>query len=478
MINKEQIRKIGDYLWEIPHTYRSNMEVAARFYLSESALDSLLAESSLEQLINVACLPGIDRYALAMPDIHQGYGFPIGGVAGIRTADGVISPGGVGYDINCGVRLLTSQFTLAEIKARLPDLASEMQRDIPSGVGRGGQFALEQQEMDKVLNQGMRWCLKHGYAEQSDLAAVEEYGCFGHADAKCVSDQAKRRGADQLGTIGSGNHFVEVQQVSSIFDEELAAAFGLFAEQIVIMIHTGSRGLGHQTCSEYVRLMNQIMHKYKINLPDRELAAAPFRSSEGQDYFRAMAAAANFAWANRQMITFQIRNVWKRVLAIKHSEDLRILYDVAHNIAKLEHYQDREFIVHRKGATRAFGPKNPQIHEKFALSGQPVLIPGSMGTASYVLAGTEYAMQHTFGSCCHGAGRRLSRNKAKKILDYNKLLSSLEEYGVVVRAGSRSGLVEEAPQAYKDIDQVIETVAQSGIAKVVAKLKPVAVIKG
>lgn len=478
MVEKEEIRRIDDYIWELPRSYRSNMRVPARIYLSEPGLDALISESSLEQLVNVACLPGIERYALAMPDIHQGYGFPIGGVAGIRSADGVISPGGVGYDINCGVRLLTSQFCVNDLKPHLPELATQMQRDLPSGAGHGGQFALEQKELDKVLNQGMRWCLKRGYASQADMDAVEEYGCFQHADAQCISEQAKQRGADQLGTIGSGNHFVEIQQVCRLFDQEVAQAFGLFPDQAVVMIHTGSRGLGHQTCTDYVRLMNQVMSKYKIMLPDRELAAAPFMSPEGQDYFRAMAAAANFAWVNRQMISFQIRNVWKRVLGIKHADDLRVLYDVAHNIAKLERYAEKEYVVHRKGATRAFGPNNPKIHAHYAQTGQPVLIPGSMGTASYVLAGTEYAMQNTFGSCCHGAGRRLSRMKAKKTLDYAELLSSLENYGVIVRSGSRSGLVEEAPQAYKDIDQVIEVVAQSGIAKVVAKLKPLAVIKG
>jgi len=478
MITLDNLREISPCVWEIPKSFRSDMRVPARIYCSREMLEALLSEHSLEQAVNVSTLQGIQGYSIAMPDIHQGYGFPIGGVAAIRTADGVISPGGVGYDINCGVRLLKSAFHAKDLREKIEPLANQMQRDIPSGVGRGGEFKLDHSELNKVLNKGLKWAVKRGYAFDHDPQAIEEYGTYAAADAEYVSAKAKERGLDQLGTLGSGNHFVEIQEVLELQDADLADAFGLFQGQACVMIHTGSRGLGHQVCTDYVQLMNKVMPKYGIQIPDRELASAPFRSDEGQQYFRAMAAAANFAWVNRQIITHQTRSAWKRVLGSREAGALEILYDVAHNIAKLEQHDDKEYIVHRKGATRAFGPGAQELSEQFRESGQPVLIPGSMGTFSYVLCGTAAAMQETFGSTCHGAGRKLSRMKAKKTLDYNKLVKQLKDYGVVVRAGSASGLLEEAPQAYKDVDSVVSVVQASGISRVVAKLKPLAVIKG
>lgn len=472
----KDLEEISPGVWEIPRSHRSDMRCAARVYISREGLEDLLDEKSLEQLVNITTLPGIE-YAAAMPDIHQGYGFPIGGVAAIRSADGVISPGGVGYDVNCGVRLLVSPFARSEIEPRMEALATQMQRDVPSGVGRGGSISLDEAEMDKVLNQGVGWALNRGLALPGDSELIEELGCYDRADARYVSKAAKQRGADQLGTIGSGNHFLEIQEVTAIFDPKIAAAYGLAEGRLVVMIHTGSRGLGHQVCTDYVRLMNQVRNRYGITLPDRELCCAPFYSDEGQRYFKAMAAAANFAWVNRQVITHRIRGAWKQVLG-EEGDRLKILYDVAHNIAKLERHKGREYILHRKGATRAFGPGSHEIPAAYREVGQPVLIPGSMGTSSYVLAGTAQGMVETFGSSCHGAGRRLSRTKAKKSLDYNLLRRELSERGVVVRAGSPKGLLEEAPAAYKDVDDVVRAVKRVGLAAEVARLKPLAVIKG
>lgn len=478
MISFENFKKISDYIWEVPTSYKNNMLVPARIYATEAMLKGILDERAIEQLINMAALPGIEKYALAMPDIHQGYGFPIGGVAAFRAEDGIISPGGVGYDINCGVRLLRSPYQVQEIQEHIVALANQMQRDVPSGVGRGGRIKLKIKELEEVLNQGVKWAEQNDYALPEDREMLEENGVFKQADAKEVSDKAKKRGADQLGTLGAGNHFLEMQEVVEIFDENIAKAYGLFKGQVTMMIHTGSRGLGHQNCTDYVQRMDKAMEKYGIKLPDRELACTPFTSPEGQSYFKAMAAAANYAWTNRQIITHLVRGAWQQVLPNFKVNDLAIVYDVAHNMAKLEIHNGKEYVVHRKGATRAFGPGSKDIPVKYKEVGQPVLIPGSMGTYSYVLAGTEQAMKETFGSCCHGAGRELSRSKAKKTIDYNKMRKALEEYGVVIRAGSAKGLLEEAPQAYKDIDEVIRVVHEAGISKTVAKLKPLAVIKG
>lgn len=472
--------KISDVVWEIPRRFSARMRVPARIYASEQMLKGILDEKAVDQLINMCTLSGIETYAVAMPDIHQGYGFPIGGVAAFRVdRGGVISPGGVGYDINCGVRLLSSQYFARDFhEDRMIALANQIQRDVPSGVGRGGRIDLSNDELDEILNTGAQWSLKHGYATDHDLAHLEENGCYQGADANEVPLRAKQRGRDQLGTLGAGNHFLEVQEIEEIYDQRTADIFGLKKGQVTVMIHTGSRGLGHQLCTEYVRLMEQSMGKYGIVLPDRELACVPFSSPEGQRYFKGMAAAANFAWANRQMIVHHVRGAFARVLGGGVPAHLMTVYDVAHNIAKLEEHGGRPYIVHRKGATRAFGPHDPRIPSDYQETGQPVLIPGSMGTYSYVLAGTAKAMRETFGSSCHGAGRKWSRAKAKRMISYEKMRQELEDYGVLIRAGSKRGLLEEAPEAYKDIEQVVDVVHRAGIARKVARLKPLIVVKG
>lgn len=480
-IKKSQLAKLEDYLWELPKETRPGMLVPARVYALEPLLDAILDDRSLEQLANVATLPGIVKASMVMPDVHEGYGFPIGGIAATRYPDGAISPGGIGYDINCGVRLLISELSYNEIKHRLEELSKEMYRQAPSGMGKGGFIKLSAKNMDKVLSKGAAWAVGEGYGIPADLEYTESHGCLPDADPGKVSAQAKNRGRDQLGTIGSGNHFVEVGRVGQIFDEEAAAAFGLKLHQITVLIHTGSRGLGHQVATDYLRVMMGAMPKYGISLPDRELACVPLSSPEGQDYFKAMCAAANFAWCNRQVITSECRKAWANVFG-KSGGELRLMYDVAHNIAKIEEHtvdgEKMKVIVHRKGATRAFGPHYGELPEAYRPIGQPVLIPGSMGTSSYVLAGTDESMASSFGSTCHGAGRRLSRRGAKKQVDAPKLIRELKEQGIYIQAGSHRGVAEEAPIAYKDVDMVVETVHQAGIAKRVAKLRPLAVVKG
>jgi tRNA-splicing ligase RtcB (3'-phosphate/5'-hydroxy nucleic acid ligase) len=478
MVTLNDFKKISPYVWELGKDFRAGMSVPARIYATEKMLQHLLNERAVEQLVNMATLPGVEKYVMAMPDVHQGYGFPIGGVAAMRADDGIISPGGVGYDINCGVRCLVSQYSRHELKKKIEKLANQMQREVPSGVGREGIINLSSSQMNEVLDSGVKWAKKNGYASDQDEDVIEEHGSYAAADAKCVSDEAKYRGSKQLGTLGAGNHFVEIQEVVEVFDEEVAKNFGIFLQQVVITIHTGSRGLGHQVCTDYVRLMNQKSNGLNIELPDRELICSSFSSDIGQQYFHAMAAAANFAWTNRQIITHHIRGAWQRVLGSNDKNRLDLVYDVAHNMAKLEVHDGKKFIVHRKGATRAFAPGHSELPEKYQSTGQPIFIPGSMGTFSYVLAGTREAMQKTFGSTCHGAGRSMSRMKAKKSIDYGQLNARLKKYGVVVRANSRKGLVEEAPEAYKNIENVVEVVSQCNIAKKIAKLKPLAVIKG
>lgn len=480
-MTRAQLKQVSDCLWEIPLGTRPNMRVPAHVYALEEMLDALLQDRSLEQLLNVATLPGIEKAAIVMPDAHEGYGFPIGGVAATRHPDGVISPGGIGYDINCGVRLLVSEIQYDDVKHRLDELSRELFQQVPSGVGRGGSIHLKGPEMDQVLRLGARWAVDNGYGEQDDLENTESNGRLENADPRCVSLNAKKRGHDQLGTIGAGNHFVEVDKVSAILDEPTAKVFNLHTNQIVIQIHTGSRGLGHQVATDHLKEMMRAMPGYGIEIPDRELACVPFSSKEGQDYFHAMAAAANFAWCNRQVISWEIRNAWRNVFG-EAGGRLKLLYDVAHNIAKVEEHHlngsKHKVIVHRKGATRAFGPSSHDLPEAFRNIGQPVLIPGSMGTASYVLVGTDKSMDETFGSTCHGAGRRLSRRAAKKQVDAPTLKQQLLDEGIHVQAGSFKGVAEEAPIAYKDVDLVVETVHRAGIAKKVAKLRPVAVIKG
>ena len=480
MLTKQNFKKITDYLWEVPKSFRSDMKVPARIYASEKMLEQALRDRSTGQLINVATLPGIVNFSLAMPDIHEGYGFPIGGVAALRMTDGVISPGGVGYDINCGMRLLKSEYVEKDIKSNLDKLASEIQRQVPSGLGRGRQVKLDVASVNKILEKGAQRVVEQGYGEEEDIENCEANGRLDWADPSVVSDKAKNRGRNQVGTLGSGNHFLEIQKVDEIFNEKVAEVFGLFRDQIVIMIHTGSRGLGHQIATDYIRLMMNAMAKYKIKLPDRELAAAPINSPEGKRYFAAMACGANYAWANRQTISHFIRKAWNNVLGEKASP-LRVVYDVAHNIAKIEKHnisgKETELCIHRKGATRAFPPHNSDIPKKYQEVGQPVIIPGSMGTASYILTGQEKGKE-AFYSTCHGAGRTMSRSAARRKISGQEVVKTLEQRGILVKCWSMRGIAEEAPLAYKDIDNVVEVVDKAGLSKKVTKLVPLAVIKG
>jgi len=470
-------KKINDFLWEVPKDFRADMLVPARIYATREMLEKSLKDRSVEQIINVSTLPGIYKYALAMPDIHEGYGFPIGGVAAMDLQSGVISPGGIGYDINCGVRLLKSDKIAKDISEDdFHNLGRSIFAEVPSGVGRGGELRLRGADMDAVLKGGAKKMIEMGYGDSKDLKFLESNGCLPDADPSLVSERAKKRGEDQLGTMGAGNHFVEVGEVEEILDEEAARAFGLFERQVTILIHTGSRGLGHQIATDYIKVMMGAMKKYNITLPDRELASAPFQSKEGQNYFKAMMAGANFAWANRQLITDEVRRAWKRVFG--GGGELKIIYDVAHNLAKIEEYDGKKFVVHRKGATRAFSAGSFEIPKEYRAVGQPVLIPGSMGTSSYVLAGAEGAMKNTFGTTCHGAGRSMSRTKARKEVHARQLKERLKKEGIMTFAGSPRGLSEEAPIAYKDIDSVVNVVSSAGIARKVARLKPLVVIKG
>ncbi len=470
------------------------MHVPARIYASDKLLQNIFKDKSLAQLINLTTLQGIVDYGIVMPDVHEGYGAPIGGIfATDPSQNGIISPGAVGYDINCGVRLLISNFTFKDIKDYLDDFANQLQIMIPSGLGKGGGQKLTPEELDGFLQSGAKEAVSQGYGESGDLENCEAGGRLEWANPKKVSSLAKKRGSDQLGTLGSGNHFLEVQKVEKIFNKKAAKAFGLFENQVVVMIHTGSRGLGHQIATDYIRIMIDVMPKYKIYLPDRELACVPFESKEGQDYFVAMACGANFAWANRQMITHHVRTAWAEIFDLNK---LDLLYDVAHNVAKLEDYSlqttdnskknnaiDRsrlsvtKLIVHRKGATRAFPPNHPELPKKYRPTGQPVIIPGSMGTASYILHGVETGKE-SFYSAAHGAGRVMSRHQAVKSLRGKDIIKNMEERGIIVKTYSMRGVAEEAPQAYKNVDEVVETIHQSGLAKKVARLVPLAVIKG
>jgi len=457
------------------------MLVPIRAYVTEKMLEESFKDRSLEQLVNVSTLPGIQKYALAMPDMHEGYSSPIGGVAVIRISDGIISPGMCGYDINCGMKLLKSEYSQEQVQPYLDKLATEIQKEVPSGLGRGRQIKLSTKEIDNILEGGVQFLVKKGYGEKEDFENCEGSGKLEWADALAVSKHAKDRGRDQVGTLGSGNHFLEIQKVEEIFDEKTAEIFGLFKDQVVIMIHCGSRGLGHQVCTDYLREFIPLMEgKHKIRVPDREFACVPFNSPEGQRYFSAMACAANYAWANRQMIAHSVRKAWRSILGEK-SPDPNALYDVAHNIIKKEKYvidgKETEMAVHRKGATRAFPPGSQEIPERYREVGQPVLIPGSMGTASYILAGQKEGKE-AFYSTCHGAGRTMSRHEAMRRISGQEVIKSLESKGIIVKCWSPRGIAEEAPMAYKDIDAVVEVVNLAGLSKKVAKLVPLAVIKG
>ncbi|MEE4262303.1 MAG: RtcB family protein [Desulfobacteraceae bacterium] len=483
MIGINDFNQIEEYLYEVPASYRNDMRVPARFYADAKLLAGVKDDRSLEQLVNTACLPGAVKYALAMPDIHQGYGFPIGGVLATELPDGVISPGGVGYDINCGVRLLATHMEQAEIAPYLDDLASALYANCPSGVGKGGSVELKSGELNRLLENGSKWALKRGYATESDLERTEENGCLEGADAARVSPRAKERGKGQVGTLGAGNHFIEIDVVDKVLDDTIAQRIGLFEGQVAVQVHCGSRGLGHQVCSDYVKRFQKSISRYGFSLPDRELVCAPLSSPEGQDYLMAMQAAANYAFANRQVLAHLIRRSFEQALAGKISNyHVYQVYDIAHNMARVETHEVKgrmvKLCVHRKGATRAFGPGSPELPAVYRDIGQPVLVPGSMGTASWVLTGTQASMAQTFGSTCHGAGRTMSRKKAKKSIHGPGLREQLEAQGIHVRAGSMSGLAEEAPAAYKDVNRVVDVVHSAGIAKKVARLKPLAVIKG
>jgi tRNA-splicing ligase RtcB len=479
MATKKDFRKISGYLWEIPKSFRSDMRVPARLYASEEMLEQILKDRSIDQLINGTTLPGIVKCAIAMPDCHEGYSVPIGFVGGMRVSDGVISPGACGFDVNCGMRLLKSIHSEGEVRPYLDKLAAEIQRQVPSGLGRGRQIKLSISQIDKILENGAEYLVRKGYGKNEDLINCEGEGRLNWADAKAVSLFAKNRGRDQVGTLGAGNHFLEIQEVAEIYNEDIAKKFGLFKGQIVVMIHSGSRGLGHQVCSDYLKLMIPLMEKYKIKVPDKEFACLPFNSKEGQRYFRAMAAAANYAWANRQMMSYYVRLAWRKILG--EGEDLKLLYDVAHNIIKKEKCdiegKEEEIIIHRKGATRAFPPFHPEIPSRYQETGQPVILPGSMGTASYILAGTEKGKE-AFYTTAHGSGRVMSRQAAMRQIRGQQVVEALSAKGIIVKCWSNRRIAEEAPAAYKNIEEVAEIVDRAGLSQKVAKLKPLAVVKG
>ena len=479
-----KIKKLSDYKWEVEKEEKSGMRVPGIIYADREILEIAEKEKTLDQLVNVANLPGIIKASFAMPDIHYGYGFPIGGVAAFDLEDGVISPGGVGYDISCGVRVLRTNLDASDIESRLEAIMYKLYDSIPKGVGSKGKIKLSKQQMNKVFTLGADWAVKQGYGWQEDIDYTEENGCMDGANPDYVSQQAYGRGSDQAGTLGSGNHFIEVQKVAEVFDAESAEAMGLYQNQVIIMIHSGSRGLGHQICSDYLRVMQQSQWAGKIKLPDRQLACAPLSSPEGKRYFGAMVCAVNYAMVNRHCLTHWTRLVFESVF-MKSAEkmDMGLVYDVSHNIAKIEEHMVngsvKKVCVHRKGATRAFGPLRLEIPQKYKNIGQPVIIPGDMGRYSYIMAGTKKAMEESFGSTCHGAGRLMSRSRAQKEIDGVKLQKELlDKKGIIVLAPSLAGLAEEAPDAYKDVSKVVEVVHNAGLSKKVARLEPLGVIKG
>ncbi len=476
------LKRVSDIMWEIPK-FDKRMRVPSRIYADDQLIEKMRGDKTLEQAANVAMLPGIYKYSIVMPDGHQGYGFPIGGVAAFDMKEGVISPGGVGYDINCGVRLIRTNLTEKEVRPRIKQLIDTLFKNVPSGLGSKGRVRLHWTQLDDVLADGAKWAVDNGYGWKEDLEHLEEGGRMEGANPGAVSQKAKQRGAPQLGSLGSGNHFLEVQVVDRVFDEKIAKAYGLFEGQVVVMVHTGSRGLGHQVASDYLRIMEKANRKYGVPWPDRELVSVPFQTEEGQRYFSAMKAAANFAWANRQMITHWVRESFEEVFKRK-AEDMEmcIVYDVAHNIAKVEEHEvdgkKVKVVVHRKGATRAFPAGHPDVPRAYRDVGQPVLIPGSMGTASYVLAGAEGSMRETFGSSCHGAGRLMSRHAATRQYRGDRLRNELLQRGIYVRAASLRVVAEEAPGAYKSVDNVVNVVHRAGIANLVVRMRPMGVAKG
>jgi tRNA-splicing ligase RtcB len=479
-----QVERVDEYRWRIPRRYKAEMRTDGIVYASGEMMREIRSDNSLEQVANVACLPGIVGNSMAMPDIHYGYGFPIGGVAATDVKGGVVSPGGVGYDINCGVRLLRTNLTREEVAPRIEDLIDQIFVDVPSGVGSKGKIRVDERTLHRALVEGAQWAIKEGMGRADDAEHIESGGRIEGAEPKALSEKAIERGRPQLGTLGSGNHFLEVQAVEEIFDPEVAQALGIGDPgQVVLMIHTGSRGLGYQVCDDYLVEMQKAVKKYDISLPDRQLACTPVESPEGQAYLSAMAAAANYAWANRQCITHWAREAFARAFGVgDHKLGLEIIYDVAHNVAKLEEHEvegrKMRLCVHRKGATRAFPPGHPDLTKLHQQTGQPVIVPGDMGRASYLLVGTERAYKETWGSTCHGAGRLLSRHAALKIARGRNLRQELAEKGIYARAASREGLAEEIPEAYKDVNDVVEVCHGAGISKLVARLRPLGVMKG
>ena len=475
----EGVNRIGMNEWEVPVGYVPGMRVPGRFFLSES-LGRTLEQGAVQQLANVATLPGILKNSLAMPDIHWGYGFPIGGVAAFSVDEGVISPGGVGFDINCGVRLLATPLLHKDVAGRR-DLIDELFRTVPTGVGAKSALKVSPQVLEGMILKGAQWAVRAGYGVDRDLIRCEEGGVMKGADSRTVSDKAKQRGIPQGGTLGSGNHFLEVQVVREIFDPVAAKAFGLALGQVCCMIHCGSRGLGHQVCTDHLKILESATKKYHITIPDRQLACAPITSLEGRAYFGAMAAASNYAWANRQMITHAMRQVLSKMFRIEYDQ-MPLIYDVAHNVAKMEEHvlegKRMQVCVHRKGATRSFGPGSADLPSDLGSIGQPVIIPGSMGTSSFILKGTQTAMDRTFGSTCHGAGRIMSRTQAKKNMSGREIMTNLLKEGIIVRSHSENAIADEAPDVYKPSDEVVNVVHEVGISRLVARLSPLGVIKG
>ncbi len=476
------VTKVNDYTWDIPVSYKPGMRVPGRIFVSPKLLANLEQET-LDQTANVATLPGIQKYSLAMPDAHSGYGFPIGGVAAFDRDTGIISPGGVGYDINCGVRIIRTNLSVEDVRPRMKELVEQLFQAVPSGVGSKSKIRASDKELNDAFLHGAKWAVESGYGMKEDIEHCEENGFMKAADPEKVSDKARSRGKPQFGTLGSGNHFLEVQYVDEVYDEEVAKVFGLHKGQVTVMIHCGSRGAGHQICDDYLKILERATHKYGIILPDKQLACAPAESTEGQNYFKAMAAGANYAWANRQVITHWVREVFTKFFR-RDVDDLgmHLIYDVAHNVAKLEEHtidgEKKMVYVHRKGATRAFPPEHPDVPAVYRKVGQPVLIPGSMGTPSFVLHGTPRAMELTFGSACHGAGRTSSRAVALKTLNGETIQKELAARGISVRATQPSIIAEEAPSVYKSSEDVVDVVHQLGIARKVVRLMPMGVTKG
>lgn len=476
-------KKIGDMQYRIEADSSKGMKVPVTIYADESLISKMMTDRTLMQAMNVATIPGIQGHSVVLPDGHEGYGFPVGGVAAMDAEEGMISPGGVGYDINCGVRLLRMNLSEKDVRPKLKDLVTDLFNSIPSGVGSKGAVKLNYSQLDEVLVRGVDWAIDHGYGTKNDADVCEENGQIKNADPNKVSDTARKRGAPQLGSLGSGNHFLEVQKIEKVYDEEAAQRMGIREGDVTVLIHCGSRGFGHQICSDYLRVSEQALKKYDINLPDRELACVPNTSEEGESYRKAMFAALNFAWSNRQMITHWTRKSFERVFKQSESDlDMKLVYDVAHNIAKVEKHKidgkEKSVVVHRKGATRAFPANREEIPLKYRDLGQPVLIPGSMGTGSWILLGKPNSMSLSFGSTAHGAGRMMSRSKARREYTEEQVKKSLSDKGIFIKSLTREGVVEETPEAYKDVDAVVNVSHELGIATKVAKLVPIGVIKG